>query len=742
VDAGEAPERIAIVARQARPYVDLALRALDRFGVPATARRRYTYREIPVVRALLAYYGAASQGWTRPALADLAELPYLDARLDARVLNFVGFREAVRGLVGWEQALAALEREAVEHEVRREAAKEGRQRPPPAARRVAQARESFRAFAVAARELEHPRPLAEWIRGLAAFTRRDPWGIERRIYDVPEDRFDVAKRDLAGWRGLRQILDEWLEALEAWGGGDEVLDVAGFHARLQEMLAGDAALWTETARGVRVSEALAAAYRSFDHLFLVGMEAGRFPLHAPRSPILDEAERAGLVAAGLPLDVRADWDERERSLFRVLVAGARGSLVVSHASVGALGSEVIRSIFVDALAAVATEVPAAVDRACVFTPQMPLFRRREVAGHAASAARIERLRERGTPSPYTGWIERADLRAWLEREFGDDRLWSPTQLEAYARCPWAYFSGRLLRHERLEDPDEEMDPAVRGRVLHDALARFYDQAVARAGGRPVFLRQPDLEWAEPLLAAALDASLDAAGGTAWLGAPELRDAKREELRRILVGYLRWEAELHEDMFAGRKVNAPRMLRTAVFLHERTFDGVELVRSDVRFRYRGAVDRVEVGVDDRVADAGTFVAAVDYKATRGATPGGGDRAAWDDGVVLQLPLYAHALTQLVPGARVARVEYRALVQRQAVHQLELYQVDKKTGARYVNEADRARLEAGLDAVPRLVRRLRRGEFPAQPAPSCLCPSFCHAWDVCRVPGGPRSKQERR
>ena len=40
VDGGTPPVRIAVVTRQARPYLDLALTALDKAGVPATARRR------------------------------------------------------------------------------------------------------------------------------------------------------------------------------------------------------------------------------------------------------------------------------------------------------------------------------------------------------------------------------------------------------------------------------------------------------------------------------------------------------------------------------------------------------------------------------------------------------------------------------------------------------------------------------------------------------------------------------
>jgi hypothetical protein len=147
-----------------------------------------------------------------------------------------------------------------------------------------------------------------------------------------------------------------------------------------------------------------------------------------------------------------------------------------------------------------------------------------------------------------------------------------------------------------------------------------------------------------------------------------------------------------------------------------------------------VDRVEVGVDERF-ESGTFVAAVDYKTTKYAAPGGGDSKAWDDDVVLQVPLYAYALMQAEPGRTIARVEYRAIKHREPVHRLQLYQVDRKQGL-VRNEEAHARMERALDAVAAHVLRARRGEFPPEPAESCGCPSFCPSIEICRVPGGPR------
>ncbi|MBX6365929.1 MAG: PD-(D/E)XK nuclease family protein, partial [Gemmatimonadetes bacterium] len=608
-----------------------------------------------------------------------------------------------------------------------------RRDPLPAAERVRRTRDAFVAFRRRVGALDRTRTLAEWVAWLRELVDEDRWGIEERLYRVPADHLESVRVNQAAWRALAATLEDWQAALEAWGGGDERLDAAGAAARLRERLDGDLALWTDTVRGVQVLEAMAAAYRSFEHVFLVGLEAGRFPLHAPRSPLLDEEDRQALAAAGVPLETRAEWDRREQELFRSLLAGAKSGLTVSWARLDEMGRESLASVFVEALAEVAEVEPAEIPAHDVQPARLPIDPGPSPE-HALRVARIERGRQIGRLWRYNGVIEDPALVAELAAEFGEARVWSPSQLEELAKCPWAYFSGRLLGLERRDEPEDDLDPAVRGSMVHDALRRFFDRAVARLGG-PVLLRREDLEWAAPELKACLAEAIEAAGET-WLGHPLLREAKRQELSRLLDRYLEFEVARNENLFGTHPLNR-RVLRTGVVAHELTFDGVVLERDGVRVRFRGRIDRVEAGMDERIEGAARFLVAIDYKYSRYATPGGGEAKAWADGVVLQVPLYAYALERLEEGKAVARVEYRALKQREAVHRLELVHVDHSTGELVAATDAREKMEAALDAVAGHVRGARLGVFPAAPAPSCGCPSWCHGWDICRVPGGPRT-----
>jgi ATP-dependent helicase/DNAse subunit B len=706
-DEGVPLHRMAVVARQARPYTDLAASALERFGVPVTVRRRYALRDVPVVRALDALLKAAADGWSRHGLAELADQPYFDNEIDAGQINDIGYQRRVSGLTDWAAAVRAAGPEA--------------------------RAEAFDRFAERARALDTHRSLKDWLAWLHRFLTDDPWKMKSRIDAVPGDRYDVVRLDLAGWKGLTGLVEQWVEAVEGWGAPGVVLDAEGFHAQLTDLLDHEIALWSSTRRGVPVIEGLAAMYRNVDHLFIVGLESGRFPVRAPGSPLFDDSERASLVDNGIPLELRAEWDRREQELFRILTAAAHTSLTVSYSRLDPAGREVVRSSFVEALGEVATLAEEQVPPSRVLTPGVRICATPAAAEHAGYAARVELDRARATLSPWNGQIVEPALVARLTAQFGDDYLWSPTQLESYAKCPWAYFSSKLLRVEERKDPEDEMDPKTYGSVVHDALRRFYDGEYTRRGG-PVLLRAEDEGEAIPRLHAALEEALEATGETAWLGHPSLAPAKRANMIRTLTRYLAFEIEYNEKLFKNNTKNG-YILRTGVETHELSFREVVLERGGIQFRFRGTIDRVEVGIDERV-ESSRYVAAVDYKSSKYAAPGGGNKKAWDEGVVLQVPLYAHALTTLRPGSVVSRVEYRALKQRETLHSLQLVSVNRKTKELRTGGDEQEQMEAALDAVVRHVKQVRGGAFPAEPPPTCGCPSFCHARDICRVAGGPR------
>ena len=65
--------------------------------------------------------------------------------------------------------------------------------------------------------------------------------------------------------------------------------------------------------------------------------------------------------------------------------------------------------------------------------------------------------------------------AILSGRYGPDHVWSPTNLELYANCPFAYFLNRVLGLEALPDVELDLSAADRGSAIHSVLSTFYRQ---------------------------------------------------------------------------------------------------------------------------------------------------------------------------------------------------------------------------------------------------------------------------
>ena len=252
----------------------------------------------------------------------------------------------------------------------------------------------------------------------------------------------------------------------------------------------------------------------------------------------------------------------------------------------------VRSAFVEALEDVTALATEEIPCSHVTTPGARLA---SASGSSVRAglAGIEWARQRDGLSAHAGRIESPELRAHVAELLGESRLWSPTQLESYAKCPWAYFSGRLLRLDRLEDPDQEMDAATRGSLLHDALEPILwpcRRAARHARAAPREARG----HGDPARRAV---ARRGAGGRARQEVARQRAAARSQAAGALahsarvrrVGDRAERADVRD-----RPGSLPKRIRTGVHSHELALGEIEFSRGDIRIKFRGFVDRVEIG----------------------------------------------------------------------------------------------------------------------------------------------------
>ena len=132
--------------------------------------------------------------------------------------------------------------------------------------------------------------------------------------------------------------------------------------------------------------------------------------------------------------------------------------------------------------------------------------------------------------PTDGMLAGAAARRQLAADFSPRRVYSTTELEQYATCPFRYFLARVLHAREVEELALEVDYLERGRLAHALMAALHRRLNERGGGpvSPAALEPDDYQR---LAAETLAEVLPAPGGD------PVRDALREVDRRLLVQWL-------------------------------------------------------------------------------------------------------------------------------------------------------------------------------------------------------------
>lgn len=501
LDAGAVPERIGIVARDLGGYRLALSRELRALGIPFSGGTGFATGGTRRVRSLLGllsdggecaadlwldatdrYRGAQLRdlrlGLHGLGVGRLRQLAALD--LDERLGGSNGLRlPTVRGLVGGSAQPSSQENtETPLPEV-----EETRERTPGRLVRRTLSREIL-AWAVDAASAT-----LRWLE-IASEPRALEAQLERlsELFGGPlawcettsgRDLVIAAQRELAA-----RVLPRWSFD------GAEIAMLLG--QRLEG--AGQAPLGGAGA-GVQLLTATEARGRSFDQLFLLGLNRDVFPRPVVEDPLLPDSLRRALATLLLDLPVKGRGFDEERHLFAWLCSAAP-EVTLSWQAVSDDGKERPRSPLVerillarpelqvqDALAPLEADLavrPLSERLLCAALrggapAQGPLWVALDPARGAARMAVQDELEARGSrragPGPYSGFIGRDTARV--------QGLYI-TRLERLAHCPWQHFLERSLGLEPVPDafaalPDAS--PALLGNVVHNTL----EAIVARAG---------------------------------------------------------------------------------------------------------------------------------------------------------------------------------------------------------------------------------------------------------------------
>jgi RecB family exonuclease len=631
---GDVPfDDVAVVLPSPRDYADLLSEAFDEAGIPYALGSRPLASASPAARGLRDLIRLLDRGLDRRELVEFlvsAPLRTVDAEDDAADhLALWVRRSAEAGLTGergWideNDALASRVATAVE--------REGIHPSSPAA-------------------VRHAGALLSAIDGARGSMRTvSSWtGFSSRLSSLARELF-APSDDVENVCGLVESLGR-LDELGAAATPRRFFRVAA--AALDEAVAAHGRFGVGAVSVLSLREARGL---SFGTVFMPGLAERLFPGPARQDPFLDDADRAAIGRASggaVALSRKGERLAEDALLFAMALESARDECVLTVPRFEQGTGKERAPSFVLRYAGIGAGNGAAPRRGMIRLGRGGAGRRglellsldefdfesalasRDGAGAPPSnrfflrGSRLVRARWGSREfTAYDGVLSSRRARAALRRAIEEKgHVFSPTSLERWAGCPFAYFVADILGVEALEEPERIVSatPAQRGTLVHRILAGLFGR-LAAAGLLPL-KNAP----AERILAAADEVAgrmLEEFPETEPVGLPVFWEMEK----RVVAESIRFFLE-EERLDPGDYV--PVHFERS-FGRGRDRASVGHDRGDRIVCFRGRIDRIDVAPDGRFR-------VVDYKTGRLA----GRDQDLGGGTALQLPVYLLAASRLL------------------------------------------------------------------------------------------------
>lgn len=451
-----------------------------------------------------------------------------------------------------------------------------------------------------------------------------------------------SRDDLAALRSLDEIAASF-RRLEPTGLRFEVTAV------LDALELGEPILPAQPDHPIWFGDVMSLRGRSFDHLFVFGMQHDRFPQRRTEDPLLHDDDRKALELRRV-----GDGRSEEQLLFEIVRTAAQKEVRFSYAKSDGFGrilrpSHLLQMISFheesdirrrsDLFRDFAVFLPPATAGLAVSEKEQQRNAARlsgkPLSPRLARSIRFQRLE--GTRSRFDGFLAvDSELVEVLRARFG---AISPTQLEDYGECPQKYLFKKLLKIDEFSDPEHEAQIAVleKGGLDHRILERFFRERTVTSEPR-IAISRYRLETEEHArVHQIVEEEFDRFDIQYPPWNQTIRLLERELTEREVARFLAMDlAELEESdcaplefefAFGTDRKGPPRHAET-----------VPLELKEVTLRIHGIIDRIDTTRDR------TRLRVVDYKAGK-AMRHKDLEAKIEQGRRLQLALYAIAVQQI-------------------------------------------------------------------------------------------------
>jgi len=352
------------------------------------------------------------------------------------------------------------------------------------------------------------------------------------------------------------------------------------------------------------------------------------------------------------------------------------------------------------------------------------------------ASGIQRIRTQGGSgnSPYMGFIEKGnndlpeELTEKIKEQFRviENKQYSISQLETYAKCPFKFFIERVLNIKPEKEPSEEVEAIEMGNLLHAVFFEFF-----------IFLREKKIKLNKCSeeqfivakkklfeIAAREINNMPFSSPLSFYEKEKILGINGDETKSILFKLLKYEKESDDDFEAGYfetpfgNVDKDKSDSEAAGAGSINMNGVKL---------KGKIDRIEINEKEKL------LRVVDYKLS-GKKP---TREELWSGISLQLPVYLAAAEQilfenynekLVPAEMVI---YSLKYSEGDFGKMRIKMASKKEEDE--NALISELLEKAKEYIASYVSSISGGKFPLSslPAREKLICGYCGLKPICRI-----------
>ena len=467
------PDTVAVVVRDIALYPQLRTAFAER-GIPLDLPETMAISALALPRLIFSWLDMVRERGSRASVLAVMKSPYVADKLGWKPdeVEKSVLKEVVRNWTDW---ITAIWRQAPDETVR-ELWLHG----------VQTLQEFSESWSAAASWAEWAIKLQELLAWLDA-----PGSLKcRREADSLD--FQLIRAELSAWQAMREAVEQLQCVQDLLQSNAEKVTLGQFGDALRQVLQDRRVPVSESeAEGVQVVTPGTASGIQFSAVFLLGLTEGEFPASPKESWLYGDAERSLLAEAGVLLTTSAERARTEEFYFSLAVAMAKEKLTLS----AVIDNENLPSRFMEEVTRLFVEGMVVVEQ---FGPDQLVpeqveetWGSRELEKGALAHLWQSSSKEAQWRPVYevlrlefpAGLEERAVVEAkrsgkhagLVRPELVNMAQFSPSALEQYAACPFAFFVSEVLRLSEWEAAEAGMDALAAGSIWHEVLAVFLDR---------------------------------------------------------------------------------------------------------------------------------------------------------------------------------------------------------------------------------------------------------------------------